>query len=56
MKSIRRRTLRAILVPFALFVIVVAGALPASADTLTPTNTTPAVSLSFSVGPYSLNW
>ncbi len=53
MKQIRRRTTRAILVPFALFVIVLGGALPASAAPLT---TTPDTAIRIVVGPYSLSW
>jgi hypothetical protein len=52
MKLFRRRASRAILVPFALFVIVLGGALPASADPLY----TPDPSFSIVIGPYSLSW
>ena len=50
MKHFRRRTARAILVPFALFAIVLGGALPASAA---PLNTT---SYYVGIGPFSLSW
>jgi hypothetical protein len=53
MKQIRRRTARAILVPFALFVIVLGGALPANAA---PPDRTPATSIHFVVSPLSLSW
>jgi hypothetical protein len=54
MKQFRRRTSRAILVPFALFVIVLGGALPASAAPLiTSSNTS---SYDISIGPFSLSW
>ncbi len=52
MKLFRRRTSRAILVPFALFVIVLGGALPASAESIT----SPDPSFSVVIGPYSLSW
>ena len=52
MKQIRRRTARAILIPFALFAIVLGGALPASADT----GSTPTATYSCVIGPFSLNW
>jgi len=51
MKQFRRRTARAILVPFALFAIVLGGALPASAAPLTPET-----SFYIVIGPYSLSW
>jgi len=50
MKHLRRRTSRAILVPFALFVLVLGGALPASAA---PLQTTADY---ISIGPDSLSW
>ena len=50
MKYIRHRASRAILVPFALFVLVLGGALPASAA---PLDTT---SYHIGIGPLSLSW
>ena len=50
MKLFRRRTSRAILVPFALFVIVLGGALPASAAPLDSTSNY------IGIGPLSLSW
>ena len=50
MKHLRRRTSRAILVPFALFVLVLGGALPASAA---PLDTT---AYYIGIGPDSLSW
>jgi hypothetical protein len=51
MKQFRRRTSRAILVPFALFVLVLGGALPASAAPLDTTT-----SYYSGIGPLSLSW
>jgi hypothetical protein len=51
MKHFRRHTSRAILVPFALFVLVLGGALPASAAPLTPET-----SYYIGNGPDSLSW
>jgi hypothetical protein len=53
MKQIRRRTARAILVPFALFVLVLGGALPASAA---PLSYSADSSFRIVIGPLSLNW
>jgi hypothetical protein len=52
MKHIRRRTTRAILVPFALFVLAV-GAMPANAASL---DGRVAPSHSFCIAGISLNW
>jgi hypothetical protein len=54
MNNIRRRTSRAILVPFALFVIVLGGALPASAAPLD--SGSPDAPTYFIIGPLSLRW
>jgi len=53
MKQIRRRTTRAIMVPFALFVIVLGGTLPASAAPLKPA---PEASNHVVLGHDSLSW
>jgi hypothetical protein len=53
MKQIRRRTTRAILVPFALFVIVLGGALPAAAY---DSDSAPAAPTYIVIGPLSLRW
>jgi hypothetical protein len=54
MKYFRRRTSRAILVPFALFVLVLGGALPASAAPQYGTADT--TSYDIGIGPLSLSW
>jgi hypothetical protein len=54
MKQFRRRTARTILVPFALFAIVLAGALPASAAPLTSASADYAYYID--IGPLSLSW
>ena len=54
MKQIRRRTTRAILVPIALFVIVLGGVLPASAAPLATSSDTS--SHHIGLGPLSLSW
>jgi hypothetical protein len=54
MKQFRRRTSRAILVPFALFVLVLGGALPASAAPLYGSVDT--TSYYIGIGPFSLSW
>ena len=53
MKHFRRRANRAILVPFALFVLVLGGALPASAA---PISSTPDAPAYIGIGPLSLSW
>ena len=53
MKQFRRRTSRAILVPFALFAIVLGGALPASASSLSYAPDAPSYIV---IGPLSLSW
>ena len=54
MKYIRRRASRAILVPFALFVLVLGGTLPASAAPLYGAADTTAYYIG--IGPDSLSW
>ena len=59
MKQIRRRTARAILVPFALFVIVLGSALPASAAPImsdTPDTSVPTAPTYSLPGLFSLKW
>jgi hypothetical protein len=53
MKQFRRRTSRAIVVPFALFVLVLGGALPASAA---PISSAPDAAFYIVIGPFSLSW
>jgi hypothetical protein len=53
MKQFRRRTARAILVPFALFAIVLGGALPASAAPIYSAPDAPSIVVP---GIYSLSW
>jgi hypothetical protein len=53
MKQFSRRTARAILVPFALFAIVLGGALPASAASLDSPPDAPSSSVD---GSISLSW
>jgi hypothetical protein len=53
MKQFRRRSARAILVPFALFVVVLGGALPASAA---PYYGSPDAPFYIVIGPLSLSW
>jgi hypothetical protein len=53
MKQVRRFLVRGTLVPFALFALVIASSIPASAA---PLDGTPAPSYSFVIGPLSLNW
>jgi hypothetical protein len=57
MKQFRRRSARAILVPFALFALVIASSLPASADYSSDgaTYTAPTYS-KVVIGPLSLKW
>ena len=54
MKHFRRRTSRAILVPFALFILVLGGALPASAAPAYGSADTTAYYIG--IGPFSLSW
>ena len=53
MEQFRRRTARAILVPFALFAIVLGAALPASAAPVVSASDAPSYS---DIGPVSLSW
>jgi hypothetical protein len=53
MKQIRRRTARAILVPVALFVLVLGSVLPASAA---PIASSPEAPAGFVIRALSLNW
>jgi hypothetical protein len=53
MKKFRRFVIRGAFVPFALFALVIASSVPASA--YSPDAPT-APSYSFVIGPFSLNW
>jgi hypothetical protein len=61
MKQLRRRSTRAILIPFALFALVIGSSLPASAyddGEVTTPPATPAAPASAkpAIGPLSLKW
>jgi hypothetical protein len=55
MKQFRRRSARAILIPFALFALVIGSTMPASAY-YSDGGTYSAPSYSWSIGPLSLKW
>jgi hypothetical protein len=56
MKQLRRRSTRAILIPFALFALVIGSSLPASADYSDGATYSPPTYTKYSIGPLSLKW
>jgi hypothetical protein len=50
MKQLRRFLSRGVFVPFALFALIVAGSVPASAAPLNDT------AMAVDIGPLSMNW